>query len=147
MQLLFARYKFLLIFVLISFIFTNQLQAIAPEPLDLGEAVCLGVRDANGKCEENLFDSKVNSPARLISTLLPNIYIFSGVILFFLIIFGGFTIVTSGDNPEQTQKGTQAITWALIGFLIIVSSYWIIQIIEVITGIDILQSGIDIMGQ
>jgi len=58
------------------------------------------------------------------------------------LVFGGFTIVTSGSNPEQTQKGTQAIGGAIIGFVVIFASYWIIQIIQVLTGINILNSSI-----
>jgi len=43
---------------------------------------------------------------------------------------------------EQTAKGGKTVAAALGGFLIIFLSYWIIRIIEVITGIDIFQSGI-----
>src|SRR5690606_27251137 len=76
----------------------------------------------------------------LISTILPNVFIISGVVLLFLLFFGGFTIITSNGNPEQTQKGMQSLTAAIIGFVIIFSSYWIIQIIQIITGIPILNS-------
>ena len=77
----------------------------------------------------------------LISTLLPNIYILAGLLLFGLLIFGGFGIImgAGGDDPKKTGQGKQAVTAALIGFLIIFVSYWIIQIIEVITGISIFQ--------
>ena len=45
------------------------------------------------------------------------------------------------DNPEKAKKGKQAITAALIGFMIIFCSYWIIKIIEIITGVSILNPG------
>lgn len=79
--------------------------------------------------------------ATLISTLLPNVYMIAGVILFILLIFGGFTYIVSAGQQKQegVQKGSKAITAAIIGFLLIFASYWIMQIIEIISGIDILQ--------
>ncbi len=49
-------------------------------------------------------------------------------------------VVSSAGNAEKTDKGKQAITGAIIGFVIIFASYWIIQIIEIITGVNILNS-------
>jgi len=81
---------------------------------------------------------------KLVSVLLPNLYILAGVLLFFLLIFGGFGIImgAGNDDPKKAEQGKQAVTAAIIGFLLIFVSYWIIQIIEVITGIDILKSTI-----
>lgn len=77
----------------------------------------------------------------LITTLLPNVYMIAGVILFILLIFGGFTYIVSAgqQKPEGVQQGRNAIGAALIGFLLIFASWWIIQIIEVITGIEIFE--------
>jgi heme/copper-type cytochrome/quinol oxidase subunit 4 len=72
-----------------------------------------------------------------ISAVLPNVFIIAGVILLLLLLFGGFM---TSDNPEAQDKGKQAITSALIGFVIIFASYWIIQIIQVLTGVNILKS-------
>ena len=74
-----------------------------------------------------------------VSAILPNIYVVAGLILFFLFLGGGFAIIASSDNPEQKGKGAKAVTAAVIGFLIIFLSYWIIQIIEKITGVKIFQ--------
>lgn len=78
-----------------------------------------------------------------ISAILPNVYIIAGVILFILLIIGGLMVIINAGKSEQegVQKGQKAITSALVGFLIIFTSYWIIQIIEVITGISILKGG------
>jgi len=83
-----------------------------------------------------------NSLGDFISALLPNVYIIAGLILFFLILLGGFGILTAGGNPEKLAQGSKALTAALIGFLIIFASYWIIQIIEVLTGVKIFNPGV-----
>lgn len=60
--------------------------------------------------------------------------------MLFLLVLGGIGVIAGagGDNPERAAKGKQAVTSAIIGFIIIIVAYWIIQIIENITGITIL---------
>jgi len=74
----------------------------------------------------------------LVSIILKNVYILSGIIFFILIIGGGYSIISgAGQNdPKKTLAGQKAITSALIGFLLIFASYWIIQLIAYITGIE-----------
>lgn len=72
-----------------------------------------------------------------ISSVLPTIYIASGLILFLYMVFGGVLIIASSGDSKKTDEGKQVLTNAIIGFGIIFTSYWIIQIIEVITGIPI----------
>ncbi len=76
----------------------------------------------------------------LVSALLPNLYILSGLVFLVLLIFGGLSLIMAagGQNPQQAEKGKNAVTAALIGFLLIFVSFWIIKIIETITGVKIL---------
>ncbi len=106
--------------------------------IDIGEAFKIG-------------DKGITDPSRpefqsigaFLTAILPNIYIISGVILFILFIGAGFAIMTSSNDPEKQNKGMQALAASLIGFIIIFVSYWIIQIIEILTGVPILKgSGI-----
>lgn len=76
-----------------------------------------------------------------ISKILPNVYIIAGLILFFLIFLGGFGLLTAGGDPEKIAQGGKTITAAIAGFAIIFASYWIIQIIEVLTGVSIFNLG------
>ena len=80
------------------------------------------------------------SIGEIISNLLQNIYVVAGILLFILLIVGGFGFIMGAgqENPERAKKGKQAITAALIGFAVIFGSYWIIRIIQVVTGLDIL---------
>ncbi|OGM10796.1 hypothetical protein A2Z22_02830 [Candidatus Woesebacteria bacterium RBG_16_34_12] len=80
----------------------------------------------------------------LVSIIVSNAMIIASLILLFLLIFGGISIIigAGAGNPESTAKGKKAATSALIGFLIIFAAYWIIQIIEKITGMAILSVGI-----
>ena len=83
---------------------------------------------------------KFDTPGKLISVLLKNAYVFAGVLLFVLLIFGGFSIIMGAGqgDAKKAGQGKKVATAAAVGFLIIFASYWIIQIIEVITGFKIL---------
>lgn len=76
----------------------------------------------------------------LISDWLPNIYVIAGLVLFFFILFGGFKMITNAGNQEKLAEGQKVLTSAVIGFAILFGSYWIIQIIQVLTGVPILGS-------
>lgn len=73
----------------------------------------------------------------LVSVIVSNALVIAGVILLFFFIFGGISMIAGAgqDNPERAAKGKQAATSALIGFIIIFAAYWIIRLIEIITGV------------
>ncbi len=55
-----------------------------------------------------------------------------------MLIMGGFGLLTSGGNPDKVNAAKGKITSALIGFVIIFASYWLMKILEIIFGIDII---------
>src|SRR3989304_2516570 len=80
-----------------------------------------------------------NEIGPLISVILPNVIIFAGVLLLLLIIYAGYQLITLGgqsNSPAQVAKSRSMITYALIGFLLVVSAYFILQIIGVATGVN-----------
>ncbi len=72
----------------------------------------------------------------LVSIFLNASFAIAGLIVLFLFIFAGYSFITgAGSNdPQGIEKGKKAATSAIIGFIIILSAYWIIRIIEIITG-------------
>jgi hypothetical protein len=78
----------------------------------------------------------------LITIILKNSLTIAGVILLGLLIFGGITFIMNagGGDSKKADQGKQTITSALIGFAVVFSAYFIIQIIQVLTGLNILNS-------
>ncbi len=72
----------------------------------------------------------------LISEALKYTLPFAGLILFGILIWGGFELLTSQGNPEATKKAQDKITSAVIGFVIIFIAYWIVQALQVIFGLE-----------
>ena len=75
----------------------------------------------------------------LVSTIVSVALTLSGVIVLIFFILGGIGMIAGagGDNPERMQKGKQTISAAAIGFVIVFAAYWIVQLIEFITGIKV----------
>lgn len=100
---------------------------------DLGEVFKIAPGKGIGDADQ------FNSLGGLISAILPNVYVLTGLILLFFLIFGGLAIILGAGKGDQEniEKGKKVLTGTLIGFLIIFASYWIIQILEILTGIEI----------
>ncbi len=77
-------------------------------------------------------------PANLLNLIVKNIYVIAGIILFFFIIAGGLGIILNAGNPDKQKQGSKTLSSAIAGFIILFTSYWIIRIIETLTGIQIL---------
>jgi hypothetical protein len=78
----------------------------------------------------------------LVSLILQNAITVAGVIMLVLLISGGVMFIIGAGN-QDSKKSAQAksmITDALIGFAVVLFAYFIIQIIETITGLNILNN-------
>ena len=76
----------------------------------------------------------------VVNVLLKNAFVIAGVIFLVLLIFGGFTFIVSAGSGDakKSEQSKQTITAAVTGLVLVFASYWIIQIIEIITGVKIL---------
>lgn len=87
-------------------------------------------------------EQKYSSVSPLVSSLLKNSLVIAGIIFLFLLVFGGIMFIASAGNGDSKKSGQaqSAITSAIIGFAVIFCAYFIIQIIQVITGVNILNN-------
>jgi hypothetical protein len=76
-----------------------------------------------------------SNPSVLINLLLNNIFIIGGFILFVMIMYSGFLYI-SGSTKGQEQAA-KVLTTAVVGFIVMFSAFWILQIIQVVTGADL----------
>lgn len=88
--------------------------------------------------EQTTVAEKYANPAALINTLLPNIYVAAGIILFVFVLGAGFRMIMNPDDKKAAEGGKKAIGYAIGGFVLLIAVYWIVQIIEVVTGVQIL---------
>ena len=77
----------------------------------------------------------------LISAFIVLILIFTSLLLLFILLFGGISVMLGGarGDAKATAKGRMAITAALIGFMIIFGAWAIVTLINAFFGVNILQ--------
>jgi len=62
---------------------------------------------------------------------------FAGIVLFLLLIIGGFKYITSGGDPKAVEGAKKTLTYAIGGLVVILISYLVLVIIKNITGVDV----------
>ena len=80
------------------------------------------------------------NPANLgtiVNEFLKYLFPAAGLLLFFFLVIGGLSFLTSGGDPKAMEKAKGKITNALVGFLIIFVAYWLVQLLEYIFGITV----------
>lgn len=101
-------------------------------------AINIGQLPLNG----GTISSKYPTIGSFLSIIVKNSITIIGIILLFSLIYGGllFIINAGSGDSKKTDQAKGIITNTLIGFAVVFSAYFIIQIIQVITGLDILNT-------
>jgi hypothetical protein len=90
----------------------------------------------------NMFNSpyaeQFSSPAGIINRALRFAFPLAGLILFVMIVWGGFEILSGASSKKSLDQARQRIFSAVIGFGLLFVSFWIIQIVEYIFNLAIL---------
>jgi len=102
-------------------------------PLRIG-----GGDNIRDEAKSSPYASDFSSPGGIVSRLLEFIFPLAGLILFVMIVWGGFEMLVGAPGKKSIEAGKQRITAAIIGFILLFSSYWLMQIIEVVFGIVVL---------
>jgi len=83
-----------------------------------------------------LFNSS-QSIGEMIGALIPYVFAFAGIILFVMFIMAGFTLLTATGNKEKIAKGSAMMTSSIIGFVVIFIAFWIMQLLEMVLGVNL----------
>ena len=81
----------------------------------------------------------------LFSFIVPNLIIFAGVFFLLLIIYAGYQLIILGGQfnpPDKVAKAKGMVTNGIIGFLLVISAYFILQIVSTITGVNFMNAPI-----
>lgn len=82
------------------------------------------------------------APARFVkisdfvNLLAPTLIIGAAVLFFILLIYAGFLYMRSEGNADELKKVKNLLTYSIIGFAIIISSFLIIKIVGLIFNIQ-----------
>lgn len=106
-----------------------------------GQPVDAGTLDALNplKTEGSAYADDFSKPGGIVSRFLGNFaFPIAGLILFVMIVWGGFEMLAGAPTKKSIDAGKQRVTAALVGFMLLFASYWIAKILEMMFGISIL---------
>jgi len=109
--------------------------------IDIREYFNLGVTDSGNPISIGAAGSPYTSEEGLygiLSVIIKNVFVIASIILFVFIIIGGLGMIINAGNSEKQKQSNKTLSSAITGFVIIIISYWLIKIIEILTGINII---------
>jgi len=76
-----------------------------------------------------------NTVGQVIEKFLPYIFAGAGALLFLYLLAGGFAYMTSGGDPKKTSAAQGQITNAIIGILLVLLAFVLVQVVGRIFGL------------
>lgn len=86
--------------------------------------------------ETSSFQYNPGDIGQLVSRLFAFVLTFAGIFLLVYLIFGGFRLMTASGDPKKMQEGQHIVTNALIGFVIVFISFWLVEITSSLLGLQ-----------
>ena len=87
-----------------------------------------------------LSEIKFQNVGEIINKAIPYILAFAGFGLLLMLISGGYSFLTSAGDAKKLEGGKQRMTNALMGFIIIIVAFWVVQIIGQLFGIETIET-------
>lgn len=81
--------------------------------------------------------AQFDNVASILNIVIPLLFAGAGLIFFITLLIGALTIITAGGNSEKFQAGKKRITFSVMGLIMIISSYFIIKIVEIIFNVNL----------
>jgi hypothetical protein len=85
-----------------------------------------------------IFTTYTDLPTLIVSRILIFAISIAGFIFLFRTISAGFAFLNSRGDPAKIQAATQGLTNGLIGLVVVVTAFFIAQIIQTVFGLKIL---------
>lgn len=104
----------------------------AVNPLNIGGGTSID------QSSPSAYKTDLSTPGGIISRALTFIFPLAGLLLFALLVWGGFEMLVGSPTKKSMESGKNRITAALAGFFLLFAAYWIWQIVEIIFGVAIL---------
>lgn len=77
----------------------------------------------------------------LIPSAVNAIFVVAVVIFFFMLVIGGIRWISSGGDKTQTESAKNQITASIIGLVLVLSAYAIVNLIGLFFGFDVFEPG------
>lgn len=85
-------------------------------------------KPAGIKCFEAVFENLVTALVSL-----------AGLALFVMLLIGGYKYLMSSGDPEKTASARSTMFYAIVGIVVMISTFLILRIVAWFTGVDVLK--------
>jgi hypothetical protein len=72
----------------------------------------------------------------LLQVIISWLLTFAGVVALFLIIYAGIRFITSGGDAKSVDGAKKTLSYAIVGLVLILLSFFIINLIAYATGVS-----------
>jgi len=126
----------LLVLCFLSLVFFKPNLALAQTSVQFQNVSDVGVSldDKLVLKDGSLVKDVFNSTDDMVNLLVGVIFVGTGLVLFVMTVGAGFAMISSKGGDKEKAKTT--LTSALTGFVVMFAAYWIVQIIQLLTGVD-----------
>lgn len=74
----------------------------------------------------------------IVSGLIPIFFVIALLLVLIKLIAAGFGYMTSSGDSKKVEKAQADLTQAIVGFFVVFTSFWLVQIVQKILGLNIL---------
>ncbi|MBI2037895.1 MAG: hypothetical protein HYT15_03115 [Candidatus Magasanikbacteria bacterium] len=126
--------KFIFVFFILTSVFFNATQVLAQTADSKFIPQCAldnptGDPATEGECRS------VSVYVILLLNVVNYLFGIVGALALLFFIYGGFTLILSRGNAEQTKKGTEIITAAIIGLVVVFGAYMLVRFLGTAVGL------------
>ncbi len=76
----------------------------------------------------------------IFSNVITALLMFVGTFALVIIIFSGYKFMNSGGDPKQLEGARNTLIYGVLGLLVVLFSFFIINIISSVTGVECIKS-------
>lgn len=104
-----------------------------PAPWDINR--CFREQEVPGQ-EELVKVATLQGLECIFANLLQIALVLAGLVLFIMLVVGGFRYLTSGGDPKAKEAAQGTLTHAIAGLVILLLAFVILRFIAFITGVE-----------
>lgn len=79
----------------------------------------------------------LSTPGGILSRVITFAFPLAGLILFVMLFWGGFEMLSGAATKKSMDAGKQRVTAAVVGFILLFVSYWLVRLLEEVFGIKV----------
>ena len=102
---------------------------ITISPLITQAANCSNTSTSSCSSLDNPLGNNNLTPQQLYGRIIYAFMGVTGTVALLMFVLGGFQWMTAAGNPEKVKKGRDTLMWAILGLVVIFSSYAILRAI------------------